>query len=223
MIQPSLKYEQVAWQKDYRVVVGVDEVGRGAWAGPVIAAAVQLPKQAVCYGRPLINQDAVQLPQFLRDSKKLSPLQRNQLNADIRTIAEQVAIGMVEVEEINRMGVGKANFLAMNRALSQLTTQPDFILIDGFEHPDINPNQQLAIVKGDSLVASIAAASIIAKVYRDNLMTQLAAEYPNYGLDQHKGYGTHAHQEAIKTYGLSSIHRRNFNLKFLVNLNKDSA
>ncbi len=215
MIQPNLDYEQRAWDEGCEVVVGVDEVGRGAWAGPVVAAAVQLPRQSVCYGQLSAGQNTLVLPRLLRDSKKLSARQRLQLNDQIRLVATQAAIGLAEVEEINQLGIGPANFLAMSRALARLDLVPDFVLIDGFNHPQIEDSRQLAVVKGDSLVASIAAASIIAKVHRDQLMTDLAARFPQYHFDQHKGYGTATHQQAIKIHGLSPLHRRGFRLKFL--------
>ena len=215
MIKPNLTHELAAWSRGHRVVVGVDEVGRGAWAGPIVAAAVQLPRQSICYDQPIIDETSIQLPKLLRDSKKLSASQRLQLDNEIKPIASQIAIGLVEVEEINRIGIGPANFLAMSRSLDQLQLSPDFILIDGFKHPTIPAGQQQAIVKGDSQVASIAAASIIAKVHRDQLMEKLATQYPQYGFDQHKGYGTQAHQQAIAINGLSPLHRIGFNLKFL--------
>lgn len=215
MIKPSLVYELAAWNRGHQVVVGVDEVGRGAWAGPIVAAAVQLPKQSICYDQLVVDAASIRLPRLLRDSKKLSPGQRLQLNDEIAPIATQIAIGLVEVEEINRIGIGPANFLAMSRSLDQLQLTPDFILIDGFKHPAIPSGQQQAIVKGDGLVASIAAASVIAKVYRDRIMEEFALQYPQYGFEQHKGYGTQAHQRAIATNGLSPLHRSGFTLKFL--------
>lgn len=216
MIKPDLQFEQEAWMQGKSVVVGVDEVGRGAWAGPVVAAAVQFAPESVCFGESAHGGDqSVVLPQLLRDSKKLSPRQRVQLYSEIESIAIQSAFGLVEVEEINQMGIGQANFLAMSRALNQLSPPPDFILIDGYNHPEIDASKQLSIVKGDSVAASIAAASVIAKVYRDRLMLDLAKHYPEYRFDLHKGYGTAVHQQAIKTHGLSPIHRKNFKLKFL--------
>ena len=215
MIKPDLTYELDAWKRGYQIVVGVDEVGRGAWAGPIVAAAVQLPRQSICYDQPAVDEAYIQLPKLLRDSKKLTAIQRLQLNDEIRPIASQFAIGLVEVKEINQIGIGPANFLAMSRALEQLQTAPDFILIDGFKHPVIAAGQQQSIIKGDGQVASIAAASVIAKVYRDQLMEELALQYPQYGLDQHKGYGTQFHQQAIIAHGLSPLHRSGFKLKFL--------
>ena len=223
MISPNLQYEHAAWRHGHTVVAGVDEVGRGAWAGPIVAASVQLPHASVCYGQITDNQQVIQLPKLLRDSKKLSSRQRQKLDEEIRSVAVQVTIGVVEVEDINQMGIGQANFLAMSRALSLYNPPVDFMLIDGYQHPDYDALKQQSLVKGDSLVASIAAASIIAKVFRDQLMVQLEQDYPKYGFDQHKGYGTVAHQQAIKLHGLSPIHRRNFNLKFLTLLLKVSG
>lgn len=215
MTVPDLRCERTAWLKGHKVVVGVDEVGRGAWAGPVVAAAVQLPSTAICFGEPISDIHSVQLPKYLRDSKKLTPFQRQALSHDIKTIAIHTGIGVSIVEEINDLGISLANFLAMKRAWEQIETKVDFILIDGFKHPDLSDSQQLSIIKGDSLVASIAAASIMAKVYRDQLMIELGEKYPQYGFEHHKGYGTAMHQAAIQKYGLLPVHRSGFKLKFL--------
>jgi ribonuclease HII len=203
MIIPTFEYEQQWWQQGYSYIAGVDEVGRGAWAGPVVAGAAILTP----------TFDASRAP-VIRDSKTLSPQQR-QKAADFLTNSDQcyTAVGLASVEEINNMGIAPATFLAMSRALQQLATQPQIVLIDAFKHPNLITPQQ-AIVKGDAVSLSIAAASIVAKVFRDNLMNELATNYSSYFLSDHKGYGTKAHQQAILRHGLSSIHRK-FGYKFL--------
>lgn len=201
MTTPSLQFEQAAWQQGFRGVVGVDEVGRGCWAGPVVAGAVILSPTFDLGTAPII-----------RDSKTLSAKQR-QIAVDFlaQSPDTQSAIGQASVEEINSLGIAPATFLAMQRAIEQLPA--DYLLIDAFQHPS-SPLPQQAIVKGDSLSVSIAAASIVAKQYRDQLMATLSHDYPQYGFDQHVGYGTRLHQQAIQEHGLSPLHRQ-FNLKFL--------
>lgn len=210
MKKPSLQYEQYMWRQGFRHVAGIDEVGRGSWAGPVVAAAVILPvnftEDTALSGHPV---------HLIRDSKTLSSAQR-------RKIAEYIihqsgfsyAIAEATVIEINTLGIAKATFLAMERAIRQISIGVDYVLVDGFRHPYLSIPQQ-PIIKGDSLSISIAAASIIAKEYRDNLMCQLGVDYPEYGFEKHKGYGTKIHQQAIHSFGLSHIHRINFQLKCL--------
>ncbi len=202
---PTLDYEHSLWQQGYRSIAGIDEVGRGCWAGPVVAGAAVV-KSDFAWS----NSMAV-----VRDSKTMSPSQRQQACQFIHDQSGiSTAIGQASVVEINHNGIAAAAFLAMSRALEQLP-MTEYCLIDGFQHPSITLPQQ-AIVKGDARCLSIAIASIVAKEFRDNLMRQLANQYPNYHLDQHKGYGTAQHQQAIKQYGLSDIHRTSFKLKFLL-------
>ncbi len=182
-----------------QVICGVDEAGRGPLAGPVCAAAVILPKHLEIPG--------------LTDSKKLTDKKRRELFPLIQEQAVAYGIGLSSQEEIDEINILQATFLAMERALSQLDVCPDMVLIDGNRERDFGVPVQ-TVIKGDSLSANIAAASILAKVTRDNLMMELAQQYPQYGFEIHKGYGTKAHYEALRQYGASPIHRRSFLKKF---------
>ena len=181
------------------VICGVDEAGRGPLAGPVCAAAVILPKH-------------LQIP-GLTDSKKLTDKKRRELFPIIQQQAIAYGIGLASEAEIDEINILQATFLAMRRALEQLTVRPEIALIDGNRETDFGLPVK-TVVKGDSLSANIAAASILAKVTRDNIMVELAQQYPEYGFEIHKGYGTKAHYEALRTYGPSPIHRRSFLKKF---------
>ena len=180
---------------DATLVAGVDEVGRGPLAGPVVAAAV------------ILNPDAP--VEGLMDSKKLSEKRRESLDIEIRQRALAWAIGRAEVEEIDAINILHASLLAMQRAVNQLTVRPDFALIDGNRCPELDCRTQ-AVVKGDQRVQQISAASIIAKVARDREMRQMHASYPDYGFDSHKGYPTKQHIEALRQFGVTPIHRRSF-------------
>ena len=184
---------------DLNVICGVDEAGRGPLAGPVCAAAVILPKH-------------LQIP-GLTDSKKLSDKKRRELFPIIQQQAIAYGIGLASEAEIDEINILQATFLAMRRALSQLSIRPEIALIDGNRETDFGLPVK-TVVKGDSLSANIAAASVLAKVTRDNIMVELAQQYPEYGFEIHKGYGTKAHYEALRTYGPSPIHRRSFLKKF---------
>lgn len=181
------------------VICGVDEAGRGPLAGPVCAAAVILPEH-------------LQIP-GLNDSKKLTDKKRRELFPVIQQQAIAYGIGLASEAEIDEINILQATFLAMRRALEQLTVLPEIALIDGNRETDFGLPVK-TVVKGDSLSANIAAASILAKVTRDNIMVELAQQYPEYGFEIHKGYGTKAHYEALRTYGPSPIHRRSFLKKF---------
>lgn len=189
------QYEQAAKACGFQWIAGTDEVGRGPLAGPVVAAAVILPEGAELPG--------------IKDSKKLTEAQRETLNVQIRQQA--VAFAIVEVDEktIDRINILEASRLAMQKAISQLTQPADFVLVDGLPNPQIMLPAQ-AIVKGDNKSISIAAASILAKVYRDHLMEALDVQYPGYGFAVHKGYPTEAHLQAIAQLGPSPIHRMSF-------------
>ncbi len=203
MVIPTLDYETELWNKGYQFVAGLDEVGRGCFAGPVVVATV------------VIDQEC-KLPEGIRDSKLLSPEKRKLLAPVIKECVSEWAIGVVDVPVINNFGIGKATQIAFYNAIKSLKQLPDFILIDAFFIDNIDRNIQKPVVHGDGLCLSIAAASIIAKVYRDELMEKLSDQYPEYNFAKHKGYGTKEHQEAIKKYGLSPLHRTSFNLdKFL--------
>ena len=190
-------YEQESkWQsKGFRLIAGVDEAGRGPLAGPVLAAAVVLPERAYLPG--------------LNDSKKLSVSVRNSLFEVIKVTAISWAVGMASVEEIFELNIFHASLLAMRRSVVGLDGEPDFVLVDGPKTLDL-PLPQLPLVKGDSLSASIAAASILAKVTRDRIMLDYHREFPEYGFDLHKGYPTAEHLQALAIYGPCRIHRRDF-------------
>ncbi len=178
------------------IEAGLDEVGRGCLAGPVVAAAVILPKD---YMNPLLN-----------DSKQLSRLERQRLRVEIEREALSWKIAEASTEEIDRINIAKASFLAMHRAVEQLTVQPEHLLVDGNRFVPYPMIPHTCIVKGDSLFASIAAASILAKTYRDELMEQLALDYPMYGWEQNVGYPTPKHCKALLEYGTTPWHRKTF-------------
>ena len=192
-------YENEAFSEGFETVCGVDEAGRGPLAGPVCAAAVILPKGLVIDG--------------LNDSKKLTDKKRRELYDVITQSAVSYGIAMATEQEIDEINILQATFLAMQRALDKLAVKPDLALIDGNRAKDFGLPVR-TIVKGDSLSASIAAASILAKVTRDRLMEQLDAQYPQYGFAIHKGYGTKRHYAALREYGPCEIHRRTFLKKF---------
>lgn len=184
---------------DIKVICGVDEAGRGPLAGPVCAAAVILPPHLEIPG--------------LTDSKKLTDKKRRELFPVIQEQALAYGIGFASEQEIDEINILQATFLAMQRALDQLPIRPDLALIDGNREKDFGLPVK-TVVKGDSLSANIAAASVLAKVTRDDLMLEMAEKYPEYGFDVHKGYGTKAHYAALTEHGPSPIHRRTFLKKF---------
>ena len=185
---------------DYQLVAGVDEVGRGALFGDVVAAAVILPRSAIA--------SLAQLG--VRDSKKLSPKRRQQLAIEIKSSALAWQIASATVAEIDEINILQASLLAMKRAIANLAVTPEICLVDGNQHiPQLSIPQQ-TLVKGDGRSIVIAAASILAKVWRDEQITNLAATYPEYHLAQNKGYGTVQHLAAIKEYGTSPLHRQSF-------------
>jgi ribonuclease HII len=194
---PDLSLEKMAWAEGYCFVAGIDEAGRGAWAGPVAAAAVILPPN---------SPDLDQRLNGVRDSKTLSARQREELYGIIQGEAIAVGVGMVDSEAIVDNGIIAATRQAMAKAIQMLATQPDFLLIDYLRLPQMDYPQK-NITRGDSKSLSIAAASIIAKVSRDRLMARAAETYPGYGFERHKGYGTRVHQEALKANGISPLHR----------------
>ncbi|MDD5729129.1 MAG: ribonuclease HII [Victivallales bacterium] len=190
-----LTLERAKWAEEFSFVAGIDEVGRGPLAGPVVAAAVVFPPDAEI---PAVN-----------DSKKLNEQQRLALrDAVIRVPGVQYALAEVDERRIDEINILRATHLAMRLAVEKLK-QVDFLLIDGRPVPDL-PYASLAVVKGDGKSASIAAASILAKVYRDELMCRYAEIYPEYGFEEHKGYGTAKHLAAIRKHGVCRIHRRSF-------------
>lgn len=191
--------EQSWMEKGYEIICGVDEAGRGPLAGPVCAAAVILPPN-------------LELP-GLDDSKKLSDKRRRELFPLIKEKAIAYGIAFADHDEIDEINILQATYLAMQRALDQLSVKPQLALIDGNRAKDFGVPVQ-TVIHGDSLSASIAAASILAKVTRDNYMLEMAEEYPQYGFDVHKGYGTKAHYAALTEYGACPIHRQSFLKKF---------
>lgn len=193
------KIEGELFAKGYRVICGVDEAGRGPLAGPVCAAAVILPANLEIAG--------------LNDSKKLTDKRRRELFPVIQEKAIAYGIGLADHHEIDEINILQATFLAMERAISQLCVRPDIALIDGNKTKDFGIPAQV-VVKGDSLSASIAAASILAKVTRDDIMLEMAERYPGYGFEVHKGYGTKAHYEKLSLLGASEIHRMSFLKKY---------
>ena len=191
--------EHSFFEKGYQMICGVDEAGRGPLAGPVCAAAVILPPD-------------IEIP-GLNDSKKLSDKKRRELFQVIKEKAIAYGIAFSYNQEIDEINILQATYLAMERAIAQLSAKPDIALIDGNRAKDFGIPVQ-TVVQGDSLSASIAAASVLAKVTRDDYMLEMAEQYPQYGFEVHKGYGTKAHYAALTEYGHSPIHRLSFLKKF---------
>ena len=189
------KLENELYDSGVTLLSGVDEAGRGPLAGPVYAAAVILPRNCEIPG--------------LNDSKKLSEKKREELFDRIRETALDYAVARAEVEEIEALNILNATFIAMNRALAQLDPAPELALIDGNRNTGIALPSR-CIVKGDATCADIAAASILAKVSRDRFMLDMAEQYPQYGFEKHKGYGTKLHYERLRAFGPSPIHRPSF-------------
>jgi ribonuclease HII len=192
---PTFKLERELIASGFQLLAGVDEAGCGCWAGPVYAAAVILPLDSRIG--------------LIRDSKRLSLEQRTRVIVDIKRKATAWAVGTASHEEVDRLNIRQAAFLAMRRALASLAVQPHMVLSDGFMIPELSiPCRR--VVGGDRLIKSIAAASIIAKVERDLEMERLDQAYPGYGFSDHKGYGTKQHQQALKKLGASPIHRMSY-------------
>jgi ribonuclease HII len=204
-VSPQLHIERDLWQSGLRLVAGVDEVGMGPLAGPVVAAAVIFPPHQECDTIPS------SLPQGVRDSKMLTLKAREQLDQEIRHVALGIGVGMIEVEEIDRINIYQAGRKAMRLALENLLVFPEHVLVDGRFLNNL-PCPCSAFIKGDRDVYSIAAASIIAKVHRDRLMIDLDQQYPEYGFARHMGYGTVAHLDALRRFGATPVHRRSFRL-----------
>lgn len=193
--QISLDFENSAIADGYRFIAGVDEVGRGCLAGAVVAAACILDLSKPIEG--------------LNDSKKLSAKRREKLDAEIREKALTYTIAQIEADEIDRINILQATKKAMRLAIEKLSPAADFLLLDAVELRDLQIPQK-SIIHGDAISASIAAASILAKTYRDKLMSELDEIYPNYGFAKHVGYGTKAHFEALRLHGACEIHRKSF-------------
>ncbi len=186
--------DRTLW-KNYEILGGVDEVGRGSLAGPVVAAAVILPKFIKING--------------IKDSKELTPKQRTRLFSVIKSQAISFGIGIVNNLKIDQINIRNASFVAMKKAIAQLKPKPNYILVDGFSIPDLTITNQ-GIIKGDKKSISIASASILAKVTRDEIMKKFHYYYPDYGFEKHKGYPTKKHLEALKYFGPCLIHRKSY-------------
>jgi ribonuclease HII len=198
---PSLRLEKTFFAQGQRLIAGIDEAGRGAWAGPVVAAAVILP---------LENPKLSLLLRGVNDSKQLSANQRERLFEVIRSVAITLGIGGAGPAEVDGDGLLPATRHAMQRAVAMLSPQPEALLIDAVNLNSLISIPQKYLNFGDSISLSIAAASIIAKVSRDRAMQALDVRYPGYGFAQHKGYGTAAHQLALQQNGVSEIHRKSY-------------
>ncbi|MBR9984615.1 MAG: ribonuclease HII [Desulfosarcina sp.] len=195
MISDLWAFEKKARDMGHQIVAGIDEAGRGPLAGPVVSAAVILPEGADLPG--------------IDDSKKLTPAKRNRLYDRLYTVASAIGIGVVDTVEIDRINILQATLRSMAMAVANLRPVPDHLLVDGI-FTIVSDLPQQAIKKGDSLSISIAAASIVAKVTRDRIMTQVDALFPEFGFCRHKGYPTQTHRAAIMRHGCCSIHRRTF-------------
>lgn len=196
-------FEKEAYEKGYTYIAGMDEAGRGPLAGPVVAAAVILPKDCLIEG--------------VNDSKKVSEKKREKLYDDITQNAIAWGVGIVDNQVIDEINILEATRKAMHEAICQLKVKPDYILIDAEKKVDTNGIPYMPIIKGDALSISIAAASIVAKVTRDRMMREYDRMFPVYGFEKHKGYGTKAHIDAIRENGLCMIHRKTFCEKFTKN------
>jgi ribonuclease HII len=202
-------FDRTYHEQGYGAIAGIDEAGRGPWAGPVVAAAVILPPGCFIKG--------------LNDSKKLSPQKRELLFDLILRDAQAVGVASVDQEVIDSINILQATYRAMRNALQGISVPFDLVLVDGWAIPGL-AHRQVALTGGDGRSASIAAASIIAKVTRDRLMTELSAHYPNYQFHRHKGYGTPEHQTALEKYGPCALHRKTFApiRKYLEKIDKTS-
>jgi len=196
ILEIGLVFEEQARDSGYRFIAGVDEVGRGCLAGPVVAAACVLDPS-----KPL--------PEGLNDSKKLTRLQRDEIAAQLKEDCISFAVGQIEADEIDRINILEATKKAMLAAIAALDPTADFLLVDAL-HLKQSPLPQKAIIKGDAISASIAAASVLAKTYRDQLMVDYDAEYPQYGFAGHKGYGASSHFDALRMHGACPLHRKTF-------------
>lgn len=199
----NLDIERGFWKSGFSSVAGVDEVGRGALAGPLVAAAVAFP-----VGMEFRTRSALRMRSLVRDSKTMTHGQRVEAADAVGLLAQSVGVGLVTNHEIDLYGLAAGNRIAMERAVSGLQQDPDLLLIDAMvlDHPAT----QIGFIDGDALVLSIAAASIVAKVARDTMMERFAVEFSRYGFEQHRGYGTAMHLRALDLWGPCELHRRSF-------------
>lgn len=196
MSRPTFRYENQYKKEGFKFIAGLDEAGKGAWAGPVVAAAVVLPEQ-------------IDLPN-LNDSKLVKAAHRDELFDLIQQQALAYGVGIMDATDVDELGLAQAHRMAMNSAVEQLSSQPDLLLVDGKGIRGLC-KKSICIVKGDQKSKSIAAASILAKVTRDRLMIEYHEQHPQYQFCDHKGYGTKVHQEALKEHGPSILHRLSYN------------
>lgn len=200
---PDLSFEKILWQSGLQTIIGLDEAGRGALAGPVAVGAVSLPN----------DPHLLSTLSRVRDSKQMTPLARDVASVRIKEVVPVHAVGFSSAEEIDSLGIVAATRLAALRALETLSVIPDYLLTDfRLELPELDIFQT-AIVKGDACCLSIACASVLAKTARDALMRDLDAQHPGYQFGKHKGYGTQAHRRALKRLGYSPVHRKTFTFK----------
>src|SRR3972149_2810965 len=214
-LQPNFSFEKALWKKGYKFIAGVDEVGRGCFAGPVVAGCVVFSHKPYKLGNIRVD-----------DSKKLSLKQRREASFWIKENALVWGIGEASVSLINRIGMGKATKVAFRRAIKAVNKKLDFLLIDAFYIPyvrGLKRKNQKAIVDGDEKSITIAAASIIAKVYRDSLMKKLSSKHPKYGWERNKGYGTKEHLGALRKYGLTRHHRKQFVATYFKKISSSQA
>lgn len=201
-----LQYEKNLISRGYEYICGIDEAGRGPLAGPVCAAAVILPNGLVIDG--------------VNDSKKLSEKKRERLYNEIIESALSYSVQFIFQDVIDEINIRQATHAAMQNAVNDLKIRPDILIVDGNDNIDFDNIETLYIKKGDSLSQSIAAASILAKVTRDRYIVELSKDFPEYGLEKHKGYATKAHMEAIRKYGVKPIHRKTFMTDKVLGINK---
>ena len=203
-VDPDTKFETELWQSGLKYIAGLDEAGRGALAGPVAVGAVILPNDQTLLSSTLSGA---------RDSKQMTPRQRERLAIQIKDVSLNWSVGFADAHEIDAQGIVRATRLAAIRALHQFSLSPEYLLTDfRLELPQLEISQT-SLVRGDAHCLSIACASILAKTERDALMQELDLRHPGYGLGKHKGYGTQAHRFTMKRMGLSEIHRRSFHVK----------
>ena len=219
----SIEYELNLW-KTHNYISGTDEAGRGPLAGPIVIASVILNKEHFSTTKNWQQESKPDIPtnndisyaevlktySMIDDSKKLSVKKREVLAEFIKSFAICYSIIEISSEEIDELGITQANSIGFYKSIKSLETRPDFMLTDHFPIPNINMKKQTNITRGDSISLSIAAASILAKTHRDNLMTKLHEKHPEYGFDRHKGYGTKLHFEMIEKYGPCKVHRHSF-------------
>lgn len=195
-ITPNMKRERELWRAG-RTVAGIDEAGRGAWAGPVVVAAVILPK----------NHRQVD---GITDSKLMTPAKRSEYYEIITDFATDFGVGIIDHETIDRVGILEATKLGAKEAVAMMKTASDYLLVDALDLTKHIECEQESVIKGDQKIYSISCASVIAKVTRDNLMSSLGGEYAKYAFEKHKGYGTKLHQEMLAVHGVSHVHRRSY-------------